>query len=284
MRFYVWILLLIAVGGSFPIGLWRIEEVSPSSAMVRRDFLGTQTMGDAAKMALDGLEMGYRVIGSRLKEVMHKSKRKIDWECDRMKEGDSMRVAKGLLNDSLWQLPKARFPIDKIGWLQPWSLGYLNGTLNQIVYVELGGDPDYLERSLAFLERQSADWYADQWRELIIAPVEKHHDEWVRWIKASATVGTFNDETQEAIERCRTWLNTHLDRGGPTEKEKWVLEALIEANGKAESSDIGTKAGLDWAIPVKSMQGYRDRIGEKLKNEPWEIGRAGSEFLIRLKR
>lgn len=233
MRFYAWLLLLNAVGGSSPIGPWRTEEVSPSSALVRRETQGIQTMTDAKKMALEGLEMGYRVLGTRLNAVMAECHIDDRISFGELQPDDSMTTARNLVISALPAIDKTRYAQGRIYAEWPWTLGFLSGfhihgypdKKLEPYKVRLGDDHDCELAEIENLRSRKA-WSPEDWRRWVIEPITAHHDAWVNFISQQSVEpdGFFTGRKQDIAKALSTTVRT-------------LMKHIEE--GKYEGSDLG---------------------------------------------
>ncbi len=248
------------------------------------------TIQDASQMALDGLSMGYRVLGDRINEALAKCSIKDRIQCGPKRDGDSMKKARNLLIRSLPVLAPLEVRQDEVFSQWPWILGYPGGfgtneelqSKRWVRRVRLGDDPDMEDSAIEELGTKN-NWSSDDWLSMVILPMEIHHAEIASWIKRKCPLGLPSDDTQAAIALCKRWCSVHNDRGGPTEKECDFLEALMELNGSADAQSIAIKSGYEQSSPRTAAQGYMGRINKRAKSESWELAESNSEFHLRMK-
>lgn len=275
---------------------WRGPVLRSPTAGHRADNYGVLTMSDkaeAAKMALEGLDMGYRVIAAKLNETIARSRCKVRLECDPVRRGDSMLQARTMLIRSLPVLAPLAVHSDEVYWVAPWTLGYLSGmpgpksdTAEWLTLLRLSRDSLADEAAFAFLQEQfkAENWYVSEWKERVIDPVEEHHKGFRRWILSTCPTSDIDDDTQTAIELCRAWCRLDHDQGGPSESQAAFLRALIDLHGEAIAEDLELRIGARWSDCRNAAHSRALRINSRASAEEWEVVEVNQTFKLRLKQ
>jgi hypothetical protein len=122
------------------------------------------------QLALDGLNEGFRVIGAELNKILSQKYPVLNIKCPRKRESDSIESAREKLLRSLPKLPSSLEVPSDVKSFSVWTLGAINGNLDQLYPVPLGHYSNDYEKAIELLASRTF-WSETQWLEFIVVPV-----------------------------------------------------------------------------------------------------------------
>lgn len=133
---------------------------------------------ESVQLAIDGLEMGYRVIASQLNSIFEDRGLDCLIVSDKKQEADTLNRAREKMRRALPKLDSLGIPSD-ISSVCPWTLGRLSGPENSPVPICLSDESDrdthsFISDCFDFPERGDTKF----WNECIVDTVQSHHSRW----------------------------------------------------------------------------------------------------------
>ncbi|AMV31344.1 hypothetical protein VN12_04450 [Pirellula sp. SH-Sr6A] len=152
---------------------------------------------EAQKLAIDGVEMGFRVVAAELNKVAFACS---DKEIAKrllfkvvLQDGDSMELARKYVYGALVSNPPFRHALRTNyntgnGFLALWLVGYVNDMTNPPLYIVYDSLREYgkpmipdCDSVIDFLKDRNLSF--EEYKRLIFDPVKKHHRSVIRTIK-----------------------------------------------------------------------------------------------------
>jgi hypothetical protein len=189
----------------------------------------------AVEVARRGIDMGFRVIGSKLNTIIDVHIPSLRINCDDLRNGDSMSLASECFKDGWDALGKLGVPTLRLEKAYPWTLGLIYQLPNSKVsdgkilvydehhYVDASG---YVDHSVLELLAKQKNWALADWKTRIVTPVEQYQKEWITTLAAIYEEADLTTKIENALAGKRALL--------PLFKRlsfrRW--EAIVESDAK----------------------------------------------------
>lgn len=177
-----WGIVFFAAWGSSPYGVQSGGWSFLTDCTPPRFFERTSVMSDAARVAAEALEMGFRSMAHLLNSIMELHRVKARIPCEALRPGDDIDKAAVRLKDFLQQLDRDKFDAIEVAKVAPWAFGRIHRT--HLCCFELGNtlqSYSFWTNRLAS-EEWRAKWKPKHWKEFIVDPVVKYHQERRTWL------------------------------------------------------------------------------------------------------
>lgn len=138
----------------------------------------------AMQRAIEGLEMGFRVIASELNDVL--AKRGLTIECDAKLGSDSISLAVDSMICDLENNKPGALKAYRIYDITPWTLGFVEGEDRDPRMISLGtGCIDEIRRTCKYLDESKDCWSQTDWQTLVINPVVQQREFMLRELRGN---------------------------------------------------------------------------------------------------
>ncbi len=138
-------------------------------------------MSDAARVAAEALEMGFRSMAHLLNSIMELQGVKARIPCEAIRPGDDIDEAADQLKAELQQLDPRKFREREVSKVAPWAFGRIHRA--DLCCFELGNSLQSYGFWIGRLNSEEwAKWPSKDWEEFIVDPVVRYHEEMRAWL------------------------------------------------------------------------------------------------------